>query len=245
VGELRSYLEERDAARTRGLERGGAVRLLRRVSPFGLRQAAKVHGTVLLEPLERRKAKRLVADTRPLRLHLGAGTHRPRGWVNVDILGMSPDLYWDLGRRLPFPGGSAEAVFLEHVLEHFGLAAGLDLLDECRRVLAPGGIVRVGVPDFGRYLESYAGDGELVERLRPGRPTRLIAVGEVALGHGHRSVWDAETLELVLTEAGFSEARRRGFGDSDLDPAPDNPEREPESVYAEARTTTAGLTAGR
>jgi predicted SAM-dependent methyltransferase len=244
VGELRRYLQEREASRTRGLERGRAVQLLRRVSPFELRQAAKMRGTVLLAPIERRKARRLLADPAPLRLHLGAGTHRPPGWVNVDVLGMSPDLHWDLRRRLPFPDGSAEAVFLEHVLEHYPLAAGLDLLEECHRVLAPGGIVRVGVPDFGRYLESYAGDGAFVERLRPGRPTRLVAVGEVALGHGHRSVWDAETLELVLTEAGFSDVRRRGFGDSALDPAPDNPEREPESVYAEG-TRTDGLTAGR
>jgi hypothetical protein len=107
------------------------------------------------------------------------------------------------------------------------------MLEECRRVLAPGGIVRVGVPDFGRYLESYAADGGLVERLRPGRPTRLLAVAEVALGHGHRSVWDGETLELALREARFSDVRRRAYGDSALDPAPDNPLREPETVYAE------------
>ena len=244
VGELRRYLEEREAARTRGLERGGGVVLLRRVTPFGLRQAAKVQGTALLAPVERRKAARILAESRPLRLHLGAGTHRPPGWVNIDVLGMSPDLAWDLRKRLPFPDGAAKAVFLEHVLEHFALADGLDLLEECRRVLEPGGIVRVGVPDFGRYLESYAGDGELVERLRPGRPTRLLAVGEVALGHGHRSVWDAETLELVLTEAGFADVSRRTFGDSALEPAPDNPAREPESVYAEGRRTDA-LTAGR
>ena len=146
------------------------MRLLRRVSPFELRQAAKVRGTALLAPVERRKARRLVEETRPLRLHLGAGTHRPPGWVNVDVLGMSPDLHWDLRRRLPFPDGAADAVFLEHVLEHFALAAGLDLLDECRRVLAPGGIVRVGVPDFGRYLESYAGDGEFVDGSGRGAP---------------------------------------------------------------------------
>ena len=233
VGQLRSYLDDRETARTRGLERGGIARLLRRVTPFELRQAAKVNGTVLLAPVERRKARRLAGASRPLRLHLGAGTHRPAGWVNVDVLGMSPDLYWDLRRRLPFADGAAEAVFLEHVLEHCPLAGALDLLDECRRVLAPGGIVRVGVPDFGRYLESYAGDGGLVERLRPGRPTRLLAVAEVALGHGHRSVWDGETLELALREAGFSDVRRRAFGDSALDPPPDNPLREPESVYAE------------
>ncbi|HXZ57300.1 MAG TPA: hypothetical protein VEG40_06940, partial [Gaiellaceae bacterium] len=68
-----------------------------------------------------------------------------------------------------------------------------------------------------------------------GRPTALLAVAEVALGHGHRSVWDAETLERVLTESGFEEVQRRAFGESALDPAPDNPEREGESVYAEAR----------
>jgi predicted SAM-dependent methyltransferase len=235
VGELRDYLAERERARTRGVERGPAVALLRRVSSFEFRQSAKVRGTALLAPLERRKAARLAASGRPLLLHLGAGVHRPPGWVNVDVLGMSPDLHWDLRKRLPFGDGSAQAVLLEHVLEHFTLAADLDLLAECLRVLAPGGIVRIGVPDFGRYLESYAGDGAFVERQRPGRPTRLLAVAEVALAHGHRSVWDGETLELLLREAGFADARRRAFGDSALEPAPDNPAREPETVYAEAR----------
>jgi predicted SAM-dependent methyltransferase len=155
--------------------------------------------------------------------------------VNVDVVGMAPDLHWDLRRRLPFPDGAARAVLLEHVLEHFTLEAGLEMLEECRRLLEPGGIVRVGVPDFGRYLESYAGDGAFVERLRPGRPTRLLAVAEVALAHGHRSVWDAETLTLALSDSGFPDAARRDFGDSGLDPAPDNPAREPETVYAEGR----------
>jgi len=235
VGELRRYLEEREAARVRGLERGPAAALLRRVSSFEVRQAAKVRGTALLAPLERRKAGRALAGGGPLLLNLGGGTHRPPGWLNVDVIGMAPDLHWDLRRRLPFPDGSAQAVLLEHVLEHFSLADGLDLLEECRRVLEPGGVMRAGVPDFGRYLESYAGDGEFVGRLRPGRPTRLLAVGEVALSHGHRSVWDAETLELALTEARFVDVSRRGFGESDLDPAPDSPQREPETVYAEGR----------
>jgi predicted SAM-dependent methyltransferase len=234
VGEIRRYLEERETARVRGLERGGAARLLRRVSSFERRQAAKVQAARLLAPRERRRAERLAQEA-PLKLHLGSGTLRPPGWVNVDVVGMDPDLYWDLTRPLPFPGGVAEAVFLEHVLEHFPLAQVLDILAEARRLLAPGGIVRIGVPDFGRYLESYAGDRAFVEQERPGRPTALLAVGEVAQAHGHRSVWDAETLELVLTEAGFEQVRHRGFGDSELDPAPDSPHRESETVYAEGR----------
>jgi predicted SAM-dependent methyltransferase len=234
VGEIRRYLDEREAARTRGLERGGAVRLLRRVSSFESRQTAKVQAARLLAPRERRKAERLAQDA-PLKLHLGSGGRRPAGWLNVDIVGMDADLYWDLTRPLPFPDGVADAVFFEHVLEHFPLGQVLDMLAETRRLLAPGGIVRVGVPDFGRYLESYAGDRAFIERERPGRPTALLAVGEVAQSHGHRSVWDAETLELVLTEAGFEQVGRRAYGDSDLEPAPDSPHRESETVYAEGR----------
>jgi predicted SAM-dependent methyltransferase len=235
VDEIRRYLEQREAARTRGLERGLGARLLRGVSSFELRQSAKVRGTALLAPLERRKARRLLAESRPLRLHLGSGGHPLEGWVNIDVLGMGPDLHWDLNRRLPFPDGCAQALFMEHVCEHFPLADVVGLLTESRRLLAPGGIVRVGVPDFGRYLESYAGDHAFIERERPGRPTALLAVAEVALGHGHRSVWDAETLERVLAEAGFEDVRRRAWGDSDLHPPPDNPRRESESVYAEGR----------
>ena len=232
---IRGYLDQRQAAATRGLERGRAAGLVRRVMPHGLRQSAKVNGTKLLVPWSKLRIKRLVDGGKPLRLHLGSGGHPLEGWVNIDILGMEPDLYWDLRSGIPFPDGSAEAVFLEHVIEHFTLADDLDLLEDCRRVLAPGGIIRIGVPDFGRYLESYAGDGAFVEELRPGRPTRLLAVAEVALGHGHRSVWDGETLERVLTESGFTDARRRNWGDSGLEPAPDSEKRRPESVYAEAR----------
>jgi predicted SAM-dependent methyltransferase len=237
VNAIRAYLEERQSAATRGLERGRGADLLRRVMPHGMRQSAKVNGTKLLVPWSKVRIRRLVEASagKPFKLHLGSGGHPLEGWVNIDILGMEPDLYWDLRSGIPFPDGSADAVFLEHVIEHFTLADDLELLEECRRVLVPGGIIRLGVPDFGRYLMSYAGDGAFIEELRPGRPTRLLATAEVALGHGHRSVWDGETLEKVLTECGFSDARRRDWGDSDLDPAPDSEKRRPESVYAEAR----------
>ena len=231
---IRRYLEERETARTRGVQRGAAVRLLRRVSSFELRQQAKVRATDVLAPLERRKARRL-AEARPLRLHLGSGAHRIPGWVNIDLVGMQPDLHWDLTHKLPFADGSADAVFLEHVLEHFPLATVIEMLEEGRRVVAPGGILRAGVPDFGRYAESYAGDRVFLERERPGRPTPLLAMAEVALGHGHRSVWDAETLEAALEEVGLVEVSRRNFGDSGIEPAPDRPERESETVYAEGR----------
>jgi predicted SAM-dependent methyltransferase len=235
MSDIRRYLAERDAASVRGLERGSMTRAIRRVSSWEFRQAAKLNATTLLVPSSKRKISRLVREQTPLLLHLGCGPRRLPGWVNIDIFGMHPDLHWDLRRGVPFPNDSADAVFLEHVIEHFPLGDVLDLLDECHRVLAPAGIIRLGVPDFGSYLRSYATDGEVIERLRPGRPTRLLAVAEVALSHGHRSVWDGPTLERVLSESGFVAIGTREFGDSDLDPTPDSPMREAESVYAEGR----------
>jgi predicted SAM-dependent methyltransferase len=235
------YLAELEAQAVRGLERGPLVAILRRFSSPGLRDQAKLRGTVVLAPMVRARAQGIVKKGGEIRLNLGSGPVKIPGWVSVDGLGMGADLAWDLRRGVPFPDNSVRAVFLEHVLEHFFLVDGLDLLEDCLRVLVPGGIVRVGVPDFGRYLESYAGDRRFIEELRPQRPTALLAVAEVALHHGHRSVWDAETLERALSDAGFVEARRRQFGDSDLVPPPDSSYREPETVYAEARKPTADL----
>jgi predicted SAM-dependent methyltransferase len=231
IGTYVAYLK---AERSRGLPRGAGARLLRRVSPPGLRDAAKLYGTTLLTPITGRRARAIATRRTDLRLHLGSGSNRLPGWVNIDLVGMGSDLAWDLRRRLPFPDGSARAAFLEHVIEHFALADALAVLKDCHRVLAAGGTIRVGVPDFGRYIRSYAGDGELIEQTRPNRPTPLLAVAEVAQFHGHRSAYDAETLVLLLEEAGFIEVDVRGFGESKaLDPVPDLEVRRLDTIYAE------------
>jgi predicted SAM-dependent methyltransferase len=235
MNQIREYLQGQRRAATKGLDRRRGIGVVRLLTSWELRQAAKVNGTALLIPVSKLRVHRLLESGRPLRLHLGCGANKLTGWVNVDIVGMRPDLHWNLRRGVPFPDGSAEVVFLEHVIEHFALAEVLDLVDECYRTLSSGGIIRLGVPDFGRYLESYAGDHEFVDRLRPDRPTRLLAVGEVALSHGHRSVWDKETLVRVLSEAGFVDVNTCAFGESVIDPAPDSEIRRAESVYAEGR----------
>ena len=191
--------------------------------------------TWTLAPLQRRRARRL-RGTHPLRLHLGSAENRLSGWVNVDLLrpGRRLDLYWDIRRGLPFPDHSVDAIFGEHLLEHLEIMDGIALLKECRRALRLGGVVRMGVPDLDRYVASYLGHDDLIDNVHPGLPTRGLALSDVFFRHGHKSMYDFETLRWVFREAGFANIERCVFGFSRIDPAPDSENRRAETLYAEA-----------
>ena len=82
-------------------------------------------------------------------------------WVNLDSSALAPGVIGhDLRRGLPFASESFDAVYGSHVLEHLGPDAAMRLLDECLRVLRPGGIARIVVPDLEAiarlYLEALA-----------------------------------------------------------------------------------------
>ena len=209
------------------------------VRPFmsaSVRLRAKQAVTMAVLPLARRNARGQSAQSTatPLKLHLGSGGNNLSGWVNIDLVGARADVAWDLRRPLPFADRVAGAVFLEHVLEHMTVAEGMEVLRHAFRVLAPGGVIRIGVPDAGLYARSYVGGDGAIDELRPGRPTRMLALGEVFQEHGHVSAWDGETLALVVDAVGFTGAKVMPGGKSQIAPAPDSADRIPESVYVEA-----------
>lgn len=106
-------------------------------------------------------------------LNLGCGGHFHPDWVNVDIVPQDPQvMQHDLQSRLPFENSSFAAVYHSHVLEHIPKNQAAAFLGECHRVLAPGGVLRVVVPDlemitrlYLKYLdEAVAGDEEAAKR---------------------------------------------------------------------------------
>lgn len=89
-------------------------------------------------------------------LNLGCGAHFHPDWVNVDLASPDPRvLAHDLRLPLPFAEASFEAVYHSHVLEHLRREAAPLFLRECRRVLRPGGTVRVVVPDLETIARLY------------------------------------------------------------------------------------------
>lgn len=204
---------------------------------LGLRLKNRLRGE------DARLARLVAGRPRPRYLNLGAG---PRGlddprWINVDACA-APGVHalLDFTRALPFPDGSFDGIFSEHVLEHFtdGEAAGL--LREARRVLRPGGVIRLVVPDGERILRLYVDEPErlLAMRSDADAPTPMAAVNSYfRQRYEHQFIYDAPTLERALLTAGFVATARARCGVAQLEPALvlDDPRYEAESLYVEAR----------
>ena len=90
-------------------------------------------------------------DLRLPKLNLGCGPVHLDGFVNIDFdEDEKPDLVADV-RHLPYEDGAVGVIYASHVLEHFGHEE--PVLEEWFRVLAPGGVAVVIVPDlFATYL---------------------------------------------------------------------------------------------
>lgn len=89
-------------------------------------------------------------------INIGCGATFHPDWVNVDAAPASPEVRaHDLDKPLPFPDSHFRAVYASHVLEHFDPDGGLRLLRECHRVLEPGGVARIVVPDLEAIARTY------------------------------------------------------------------------------------------
>ena len=92
----------------------------------------------------------------PYRLNLGCGARFHSDWINLDVAPQSPEVQrHDLREPLPFPDATCTTVYCSHVLEHFSRIGALLFLGECERVLCPGGVLRVVVPDLETIARLY------------------------------------------------------------------------------------------
>ncbi len=88
-------------------------------------------------------------------LNVGCGSAYFPEWTNCDLLPGRQVVGHDLREPLPWGAAVFDAVYSSHVLEHLAPAAGRELLAEQYRVLKPGGVCRVVVPDLEGICRLY------------------------------------------------------------------------------------------
>ena len=138
-----------------------------------------------------------------VRLNLGAGDKQIEGWTSVDLAG-EPDVRADV-LDLPFPDGHADEVMAIHLFEHLYRWDAPAALREWRRVLKPGGLLILELPDLFKCCQNVlANKGERLGAWGlygdPGYREPLMV---------HRWGWTFAELKAELVAAGFRKVREK------------------------------------
>lgn len=146
----------------------------------------------------------MLALTGKRKLNLGSRDRQIPGFLGMDIDSGIPgvDIVGDIADLSRFANGEIAEIYASHVLEHFPHARTPEVLKEWARVLEPGGILYVAVPDFKRTVEIYekVGLDEWIVRY-------LMGDQEYEKAY-HYNLFDEERLVGLLTDAGFCDAVR-------------------------------------
>lgn len=141
-------------------------------------------------------------------IQFGAGGLNLPGWENYDR-----DM--DITKPLPIADGCVDIAYAEMALEHVSPREAWSFLDECYRILKPGGLIRIVIPDFSLTWKLKDPDYARVNGGVTGATTWKEHARSIIFCHGHAGLWNSALLKDVLEAIGFSDVRVHRAGESD------------------------------
>lgn len=130
-----------------------------------------------------------------MKLNLGGGGIPIEGYTDLDRKN-GQDIY-----PLAYRDASVTEIRASHVLEHFGHHKVQEVLNEWVRVLEPGGVLKVAVPDFEKIAAWY-------QEGHPELPLQSYLVGgQTDDNDYHKSVFDVRLLDKCLRAAGLTDIK--------------------------------------
>lgn len=197
-----------------------------------------------LFPWRRRRLSQLQRATGS-RVNVACGPFLLADFVNLDLRAARAEVIeFDCRWSLPFADASVAGIRVEHFFEHLEPRQELPaFLADCRRVLIPGAVLRIVVPDAERFLRAYCEDGLVAfhelgvpSPFPEDLPTRMDVVNHTFhQWHEHRWGYDFETLAHRLNQGGFTRIERMAYQKSlDETLARDREEHAPYSLYVDA-----------
>ena len=173
----------------------------------------------------RRRIKSYLASTEITKLQIGSGPTDVDGWLSTDVDPQSDHIvYLDATKRFPFDDNTFDYVFSEHMIEHISWPEGLLMLNECRRVMKPGGTIRIATPDLEVIIGLYRRDGDPQNEkyikwitdnfiyIHVYKPSFVI--NNAFRRWGHQFLYDGELMEIAMQCAGFQHIQRYLPGES-------------------------------
>lgn len=146
-------------------------------------------------------SRRFRTPMKELKLHLGCGKKFIPGFIHIDAIKYDHvDHCQQVGELDNFADASISLIYACHVLEHFSRWEYKKVLKEWNRVLKPGGLLRLSVPNFSACAKIYYEEG-----LQAGLTglVGLLIGGQRDQYDFHGMIFDEELLSNSLLEVGF------------------------------------------
>lgn len=137
------------------------------------------------------------------KLHLGCADKIIPGFINIDFRNLQGiDVCCDVTRLSPFENDSIDLIYACHVLEHIPRPKTFNTLLEWNRVLKPGGLLRLAVPDWESTVEIFRRTVDYENLLN------WIYGGREYGENVHYRQFTFSGLKTLLIEAGFKRVLR-------------------------------------
>lgn len=181
----------------------------------------------LLKSFTRFWIKRYLKDSRikKKKLQFACGTTSLKGWLNSDLSSKEyfarRRLYIDVTRPLQIADNTFDFLYAEHLIEHLTIENGQAFLKECHRILKPGGVLRLSFPSLEficsfylskepwtkDFLSYWSNSKNLADYGVPSSRIPVLTKADVVnmffSEWGHKTLYDLELIEKVLSLAGF------------------------------------------
>jgi predicted SAM-dependent methyltransferase len=212
-------------------------------------------------------------------LNLGCGQTRPQGWINTDsslnswlqnlplfhkvavqlfqrVNYDSSANYMDLRHHWKFSDNSVDIVYASHVFEHLNSSTAVLFLNEAYRVLKPGGIIRLVVPDLHQlakiYIDEYKSGNKSATRdflywmnlcrdnTYPKNKSIIVKIINFLQDypHQHKYMYDFTSLSQILSDNKYTDLQQATYSQSKYIPEINQVEYTSEgvvSIYIEAK----------
>ena len=142
-----------------------------------------------------------------IKLHLGCGKRYLPGYVHVDLAEYPHINHKHEVQKLPmFADSSVDLIYASHVIEYFDRIEVKALLKEWRRVMKKGAVLRLAAPDFEALARVYS-ESRVLDLIHGPLYGRWEIPGSDKVVY-HKTVYDFDSLKLMLEEAGFRNVKR-------------------------------------
>lgn len=153
----------------------------------------------------------------PIYLHVGCGDRKFDGFINIDLDSPVADMHLDLTKPLPWEQSTVSGIYSEHFIEHITQAQAIRLMMEMRRVLVPGGVIRLATPDMMAITKEYL-SGEVNPdwyNFHLGWTENQCERLNMAMRWwGHQWIYDEEEMTRLAIMAGLKPTGRYEMGQS-------------------------------